>query len=185
VAPADPAGPAATDPGPAGAIAPEPAARAEASAAPKPEPEPVAKPDPVARPEPKTEPKPEPKTEPKPAPKAEPKPAPKAEPKQASKTEAKPAARPEAKPVPADASPGGFVVQLGAFSDPGNARTLLGRLKQAQIPAYAEAVKTSNGTRTRVRAGPYSSEAAAEKGRDRVLALKIATGDLKVVRQGD
>jgi DedD protein len=177
VAPADPAGPAATDPGPAGAIAPEPAARAEASAAPKPEPEPVAKPDPVARPEPKTE--------PKPAPKAEPKPAPKAEPKQASKTEAKPAARPEAKPVPADASPGGFVVQLGAFSDPGNARTLLGRLKQAQIPAYAEAVKTSNGTRTRVRAGPYSSEAAAEKVRDRVLALKIATGDLKVVRQGD
>jgi DedD protein len=77
------------------------------------------------------------------------------------------------------------VVQLGAFSDPDNARALLGRLRDAQIPAYTEVVKTPAGTKTRVRAGPYSTEAAAEKGRDRVLTLKIAAGELKVVRQGD
>lgn len=79
----------------------------------------------------------------------------------------------------------GFVVQLGAFSNPDNARALLGRLKQVRIPGYVETLRTPGGTKTRVRAGPYASEAAALKDRDRILDLKLASGDLRVGRKGD
>src|SRR5262249_47778900 len=62
---------------------------------------------------------------------------------------------------PDEASSESFVIQLGAFSDPANARHLLEKLQAQNIPAYAEAVKTAQGEKTRVRAGPYPTMTTA------------------------
>lgn len=120
---------------------------------------------------------------PEPAAKAVPEPAASAQPKIEAKTEAAPAKADAHHDSAAEA--GGYVVQLGAFSNAANARALLDRLKQARIPGYVETLRTPGGTKTRVRAGPYATEAAALQDRDRMLALKLASGDLKVGRKGD
>ncbi len=80
--------------------------------------------------------------------------------------------------------PPGFVIQLGAFSNSANAKQLLGKLKAEKIPAYTE--PTSEGDKTRVRAGPYASVEAAEKGRERLKTLKLLPGgDAKIVNRGE
>jgi DedD protein len=80
-----------------------------------------------------------------------------------------------------------FGIQVGAFSDPGNARHLVEKLKAEKIPAYTEAVKTSQGEKMRVRAGPYPTLTAAEHGRTRLKTLKLlpAAGDAKIVHKGE
>lgn len=78
-----------------------------------------------------------------------------------------------------------FVVQIGAFSDPANARHLVEKLKAEKIPAYTEPVKSAQGEKTRVRAGPYPTVAAAEQARARLKQLKLITGDAKIVHKGE
>jgi DedD protein len=79
-----------------------------------------------------------------------------------------------------------FVIQVGAFSDPVNARHLVEKLKAEKVPAYTESVKTPQGDKTRVRAGPYSTMAAAERGRNRLKTLKLVSGgDPKIVHKGE
>ena len=138
-------------------------------------------------------PAPEPKVvaEPVPAPTAEPKPA--AEParpavaaapaKLAEKTAAppkkvEPAKTPapgkpatDSKPTP-DAA-GQWVVQLGAFKDAGNVKLLLAKLKGVGVPAYTEKFESPQGPRTRVRAGPFASQDAAEKARSRIKIVGV------------
>jgi DedD protein len=97
------------------------------------------------------------------------------------KATAKPDAKAEGKPA-ANAAPGrGFVMQVGAFSSSDKARQLQQQLRAAGFPAYLESVKTTSGERTRVRAGPFATVEAAQKARSRLLGLKVAQGDLKVV----
>ncbi|MEW6514425.1 MAG: SPOR domain-containing protein [Pseudomonadota bacterium] len=111
----------------------------------------VAKSDikPIAKPEPKPEQQPEPKAESKPEPKTEPKPEPKA------------------------ASGDAWEVQLGAYSEPGRVKNLLAKLKELGVPAYTEKVETPNGSRTRVRAGPFPSQDAAEKAKARIRIIGV------------
>ena len=107
--------------------------------------------------------------------------------------ESKPAAQPKPPQQPAsraaDSKPDngeGFVIQIGVFSDPKNAKQLLQKLRTEKVPAYSEAMKSGQGERTRVRAGPYASVEAAEKGRDRLHSLKLLpAGEAKIVRKGE
>lgn len=48
-----------------------------------------------------------------------------------------------------------WVVQVGSFSAPGNAETLVARLRGDGLSAYTEAVSASGSTIYRVRVGPY------------------------------
>ena len=108
-----------------------------------------------------------------------------------AKAEAKPVPKPapkhEVKPVATTASHAGgddsFVVQLGAFSNAGNAKALQKKLQDNKFKAYTEIVKNAGGDRTRVRVGPYPSREAAEKARDRLKSMKLIIGDAAVVRQ--
>lgn len=131
--------------------------------------------------------------EPVPAPTAEPKPA--AEPaparppvaaapaKVAEKTVAPPKkAEPAKTPAPvkpaADAKPvseaaGQWVVQLGAYKEAGNVKLLLAKLKGVGVPAYTEKFESPQGPRTRVRAGPFASQDAAEKARSRIKIVGV------------
>lgn len=84
-------------------------------------------------------------------------------------TKAAPAA-PKAAPTAAaeKPAPGGFVVQLAAFSDDKGANALANRLKRGGHPAFTEPVKTSTRTLWRVRVGPYTSRDDANAARDKL-----------------
>lgn len=89
-------------------------------------------------------------------------------------------ATPAAKPVdkvattkPAAESTGQWVVQLGAYKDAGNVKLLLSKLKGVNVPAYTENYDSPQGARTRVRAGPFPSQDAAEKARARIKIIGV------------
>jgi DedD protein len=132
---------------------------------------------PPTRPVAKSDIKPIAKVEPKPEVKPESKQEPKSEPKADAKPDSKPDSKPEAKPEPKPAAPAiageSWEVQLGAYSEPGRVKILLAKLKDLSIPAYTEKVDTPNGARTRVRAGPFPSQDAAEKARARVKIIGV------------
>jgi len=64
-----------------------------------------------------------------------------------------------------------YVVQLAAFSNSDKAKQMQQKLTASGIRAYTEVLKTADGEKTRVRAGPYESRDAAEKALDRMKAL--------------
>jgi DedD protein len=112
-----------------------------------------------------------PKAVPKPAPprtepaRSEPKPEPKPE---AGARDAAERARAEAALANAQ-----FVVPVGAYTEP---EGVVAKLKAAKIPYYTEPVATSQGTVTRVRAGPYATRDAAERALKRIKALGFKPG---------
>lgn len=77
--------------------------------------------------------------------------------------------RAEAKPNPEANS--AFVVQLGAFSSPANAKQLQEALSANGIKSYTETVRTAEGVKIRVRAGPFPSRVEAEKVREKLAKL--------------
>jgi DedD protein len=90
--------------------------------------------------------------------------------------------KPVAKPVdeartmaPIVSAPAGeeWVVQLGAYKEPGNVKVLLGKLKQMAMPAYTENFESPAGARTRVRAGPFKTREAAEKAQARIRKIGV------------
>ena len=117
-------------------------------------------------------------------PKAVPKPAPPRPEAAETKPEAqtKPAAAPQAKPAPDEAeraraeaalANAQFIVPVGAYAEP---EGVLAKLKAAKIPHYTEPVATSDGTVTRVRAGPYATRDAAERALKQIKALGFKPG---------
>jgi DedD protein len=138
----------------------------------------------------KAESKPESKPEAKPVVKTEPKPVAKAEVKPEVKPATKPAASEEAAKALAilegkeppkstataaasDATVGRFVVQVGAFAENEKARDARLKVERAGLKTYVHVAETPQGKRIRVRAGPFTTRAEAEK-----AAAKIKTLDL-------
>lgn len=79
-----------------------------------------------------------------------------------------------AKPVEAAASAqGGFVVRLGAFSKPENAKQLKAKVAAMGIRNYTDTAKTDAGEKTLVRAGPFATRREAEMVRDRLKAVDV------------
>ena len=79
----------------------------------------------------------------------------------------------------------GFVVQLGAFSNSGNAARLAAKVRENRFKAYTQVVSTANGERTRVRVGPYPTRATAEEARERLKARKLTFGEPTIVRRSE
>jgi DedD protein len=71
-----------------------------------------------------------------------------------------------------------FVVPLGVFTNPDNAKQVQDRAASAGIKNYAESVKGAQGEQTRVRAGPFASREAAEKARDNLKSLGLEVGQV-------
>lgn len=163
-------------------LPPPPAPKTE----PRPEPKPVAKPEPVPapRPEPKPAPRPEPAPAPapKPAPRPEPAPAPAPAPRPVNSDEASRArallegrSPPAAAPARSEVVQASrFVVQVGAFADADKAREVQGKLERSGLRAHTQTVQTRDGSRTRVRLGPYSSRAEADRAAERARAIGLA-----------
>ena len=129
----------------------------------------------VPRPEAKPEPRPEPKLEPKPEPKApatavtESKPA---RPDDAARARALLEGRAVASPA-AQGEENRFIVQVGAFADADKAREVRAKVEGAGLKTYTQVVDTKEGKRTRVRVGPYTSRADADKAVARIRALDL------------
>ena len=94
-------------------------------------------------------------------------PAPK--PAETQQAEPKPTAPPTTRPAPAQAGAGdGFVVQVFSTRDEPQARKVLSQLKGAGHKAFLSAVEVTGQTMYRVRVGPFTQRADAEKVADQV-----------------
>ncbi len=113
----------------------------------------------------------------------------KPEPKPEAKPEPKPAAKPvddgsraqallegkEAAPAPKPAASdsGRFIVQVGAFADAAKAKETRLKVEKAGLTTYIHVAETPEGKRTRVRVGPFSNRADAEKAAARIRGLDL------------
>ncbi|WHZ12944.1 MAG: Septum-associated cell division protein DedD [Burkholderiaceae bacterium] len=72
----------------------------------------------------------------------------------------------------ADAS-GRFVVQVGAFADAAKARETRQKVEKAGLKTYTQVVQTKDGPRTRVRVGPFTTRADADRAAGRIKGLEL------------
>jgi DedD protein len=73
----------------------------------------------------------------------------------------------------AAAPTGTWVVKLGAFADKENANRLQARLSAAGVQSFAESAESNQGQRTRVRAGPFATRAAAERAQEKLKKMGV------------
>ncbi|TXT35510.1 MAG: hypothetical protein FD135_4873 [Comamonadaceae bacterium] len=71
------------------------------------------------------------------------------------------------------ASSGRFVVQVGAFADAALAHEARLKLERAGLKTYTHVAETKDGKRIRVRVGPFSVKADAEKAVEKVKKLNL------------
>lgn len=70
-------------------------------------------------------------------------------------------------------SPGKHVIVVGAFANPQNARQLQSKLGGAGVTTYTESLSSPDGTKTRVRAGPFPTREAAERALEQMKRMGI------------
>ena len=73
-----------------------------------------------------------------------------------------------------------FLVNVGLFADENNARNASAKLEDAGIPVLLNEMDTAKGKRTRVRAGPFATQAEAERAADKIQFIGL---DAVVVRK--
>jgi len=90
----------------------------------------------------------------------------------AKATQAKVTASKTAEPEAA-AVEGRFVVQVGAFAEGARAHEVRLKLEGAGMKTYTHVAETKEGRRIRVRVGPFSTRAEAEKSAEKVKKLNL------------
>ena len=80
---------------------------------------------------------------------------------------------PKATAAAGDTASEAFVLNVGLFADENNARNAYTKLKDAGLPAQSQALQFPKGLRTRVRVGPFATQAEAERAAEQVRALKL------------
>lgn len=77
--------------------------------------------------------------------------------------EDKPAAKPESKPAQSAVASDAHAVQIGVYSTMASIKELQQKLLAHGYKSYTERIATEQGEKIRLRAGPFSSRAEAEK----------------------
>lgn len=77
---------------------------------------------------------------------------------------------------------GSFGINVGVFADENNARNAFVKLADVGLPAYTQELKGKKGKLTRVRVGPYTSVAEAERSAEKIRSLGL---DALVFQQGE
>ena len=72
-----------------------------------------------------------------------------------------------------EVSEGRFVVQVGAFAEETGARTVRLKVEALGLKTYTHVAQTKDGSRIRVRTGPYSTRAEAEKAAEKIKKLGL------------
>lgn len=83
-------------------------------------------------------------------------------------------AKSTAKPAPQTATAAGsFTVQVAALNSPEKIRELQAKLKAASITSYTQKITTQTGEVSRIRVGPFTNKAEAEKMRAKLVKLGL------------
>ncbi|MCF8208089.1 MAG: SPOR domain-containing protein [Rhodoferax sp.] len=85
----------------------------------------------------------------------------------------------EASPVATPSEPR-LVLQIGAFSDAGKARESRMKLERAGLKTYTQVIESKEGKRIRVRVGPFTSRAEADKVAEKIRKLDLPVGMLEL-----
>jgi DedD protein len=93
-----------------------------------------------------------------------------ARPAEAKPVEAKPA---EVKSSDAQDTGARFVVQIGAFNDEAKVREVRAKVEKEGIKTYTNIAQTKEGSRTRVRVGPFTSRDEADKVARKLKQLQL------------
>lgn len=81
----------------------------------------------------------------------------------------------EGKPASSTAAvEGRFVVQVGAFADPAKVREVRQKVERAGLKTYTQIVETKDGSRTRIRVGPFPDKAQASHAAGKIKKLDIS-----------
>lgn len=72
-----------------------------------------------------------------------------------------------------DAGEGRFVVQVGAFADAKRAQEVRLKVEHAGLKTYTHVAQTKDGSRIRVRVGPFGSKSEADKAAARIKRLDL------------
>lgn len=67
-----------------------------------------------------------------------------------------------------------YVILIGAFASEENVRSIRTKLQEKGVRTYTEPLDTPGGKRTRVRAGPFPSREAAEKGLEKMKQVGVS-----------
>ena len=102
---------------------------------------------------------------------------PKTEAERAPATDSKAADKPADK---ADAAPhtDRFIVQVGAYSDEAKVKEVRAKLEKAGFSTYVHVAKTKEGSRTRVRIGPFARKDEAQKVVNKLKSLNLTAAVL-------
>jgi cell division septation protein DedD len=75
--------------------------------------------------------------------------------------------------VPTKAAASHYVINVGLFAKDDNASNAHAKLVDAGLPSFTQVLETSKGKRTRVRVGPFETEAQAQEAVKKIHALKL------------
>jgi len=79
------------------------------------------------------------------------------------------------KPADAASAPAGrYVLQVGAFADATRAHEVRLKLERAGLKTYTHVADTKDGKRIRVRVGPFTAKAEAEKNAEKIKKLNLS-----------
>ncbi len=73
-----------------------------------------------------------------------------------------------------------YVINVGLFAKDDNASNAHAKLVGAGLPSFTQVLETSKGKRTRVRVGPFETEAQAQEAVEKIHALKL---DAVIIQQ--
>ena len=95
--------------------------------------------------------------------------------------DAKPVTKPaEAKAADSKSDEGRFVVQIGAFAEANSARDARGKVELLGLSTYTQVIESSTGRRIRVRVGPFTTKADADKAAAKIKAAGLQAAVLKL-----
>lgn len=66
-----------------------------------------------------------------------------------------------------------YQINVGLFANDANAQRVQAKLQAAKLSVYTEVIDTTNGKRTRVRVGPFTTEVEANTAARKIKALKF------------
>ena len=76
-------------------------------------------------------------------------------------------------------STGKYLINVGLFANANNAHNAYAKLQEAGLPATTQELKSAKGPLTRVRAGPFETQAQAEDAAEKIRALRLEAAVLK------
>jgi DedD protein len=76
-------------------------------------------------------------------------------------------------PKPGADSVNRYVVQVGAFADTARAQEVRLKIERSGLKTYTHVAETKEGRRTRVRVGPFTTKAEADRVAEKIRRLEL------------